>query len=299
MIVTTDNMENTEIILRVFTKSSSVFSMSSVVNKFWEKSLMTTFCKIHTYMQEPSSETETLLREACCQAADFLQNTWSLNVPDCHVYVTSRWQTIMLEQAPPLSKTVNQASLLLLRKRYALLNSLWNRSAGWFQRYGKLCLIAIKPLSDFEKMNLTHSQLYTPMSYQEKFMNTLVHELTHAFTGHLKLPLWLNEGVALLSAEKALGYGAVKRETLEYLMTPQRSPNYYQLPKLSNDKFFYHYAKGYWLTRYLLEQHEDVLRRLLSKWKFNPVINRNINKLFNNQTSDSIIRGYFLEATTS
>jgi hypothetical protein len=258
---------------------------------------MTTFCNIHMHLQEPSSETETLLREACCRAVNFLQNTWSLKIPKCHVYVTSKWQTMMLEHPPALYKTINKVSFIFLRKRYVLLDGLWNRSAGWFQRYGKLCLIAIKPLREFEKMNLTNSQLYVPMTAQEKFSNTLVHELTHAFTAHLKLPLWLNEGVALLTSEQALGYGAVKTETLDYLTTPQGGSSYYQLPKLSNEKFFYQYAKGYWLTRYLQEQHEDVLKQLLSKWKLNLVINRNVNKLFNNQASDTIIRQHFLEVT--
>lgn len=258
---------------------------------------MTTFCNIHTHMQERDEETESLLEAACCHAVDFLQNTWSLNIPNCHVYVTSRWQTIMLEQAPLLYRNLTKAFFTVRPKRYTLSDKLWSRSAGWFQRYGKLCLVAIKPLRDFEKMNLANSQLYTPMSHKEKFSNTLVHELTHAFTGHLKLPLWLNEGLALLAAEKALGYGMLKRETLEYLMTPQRGSSYYQLAKLSDEKFFYQYAKGYWLTRYLLEKHEDVLKQLLSKWKFNPIINRNVNKLFNNQTSDTIIRQYFLEVT--
>jgi hypothetical protein len=258
---------------------------------------MTTFCNIHTHQQEPSSKTEVLVREACCQAVDFLQNTWSLKVPNCHVYITAKWQTIILEQAPSLYKFMNQASFIFLRNRYKVLDSLWNRSAGWFQRHGKLCLIAVKPLHEFEKMNLTNHPLYTPMSAEEKFSNTLVHELTHAFTAHLTLPLWLNEGIALLTAERALGYGAVKRETLDYLTTPQKGSSYYQLAKLSNEKFFYHYARGYWLTRYLQEQHEDVLRQLLSKWKFNPVINRNTNKLFDNQTSDTIILQHFLGVT--
>jgi hypothetical protein len=258
---------------------------------------MTKFCEIHTHMQEPSSETESLLREACCRAVNFLQTTWSLKIPHCHVYVTARWQTIMLEHSPTLHNIINKASFILLRHRYNMLNNLWNRSAGWFQRYGKLCLIAIKPLREFEKMNLANHPLYTTMTTKERFSNTLVHELTHAFTAHLKLPLWLNEGLALLTSEEALGYGAVKKETLEYLTTPQRGSSYYQLPKLSNEKFFYQYAKGYWLTRYLQEQHEDILKQLLSKWKFNPIINRNVNKLFHNQTSDNIIRGHFLGAT--
>ncbi len=201
----------------------------------------------------------------------------------------------MLEEPPTLHKSLYKIGLAILRKRRNSLDALWNRSAGWFQRYGKLCLIAIKPLGDFQNMNLKDSSLYTPMNAKEKFCNTLVHELTHAFTSHLKLPLWLNEGVALLAAEKALGYGAVKVETLDYLTTPQKDSSYYQLPRLEGEKFFYQYAKGYWLTRYLQEQHEEVLKQLLSKWKFNAIINRNINKLFNNQTSDRILYSYFKE----
>ncbi len=260
---------------------------------------MTTFCNIHTYMLEPSEDTDTLLRGACCHAVDFLQSTWSLAIPDCHVYVTPRWQTIMLEHPPILHRSFHKVAFSLLRQQRKSLDALWSRSAGWFQRYGKLCLIAIKPLSDFQKMNLKNSRLYTPMNAEEKFSNTLVHELTHAFTAHLKLPLWLNEGIALLAAEQALGYGAVKPETLEYLMTPQKNSSYYHLPRLEGDKFFYQYAKGYWLTRYLQEQHEGVLKQLLGKWEFNPIINRNINKLFNNQSSDKILYAYFQETLQS
>ena len=251
------------------------------------------FCDIHTHILEPSGETESLLETSCCRAVNFLQNTWSLKIPTCHVYVTPHWQTIMLEQAPLLYKTLNQGSFILLRKRRVLLDKLWSRSAGWFQRYGKHCLIAIKPLPQFEKMKLTNHPLYTPMTAREKFSNTLLHELTHAFTAHLKLPLWLNEGIALLTAERALGYGAVRIETLEYLKRPQKDSSYYQLPKLEGETFFYHYAKGYWLTRYLQERHGDVLRQLLGTWKLNSIINRNINKLFNNQSSDSILYNYF------
>jgi hypothetical protein len=254
---------------------------------------MKTFCNIHTHVKGFSEETESLLDEACCRAVDFLQNTWSLKIPTCHVYVTARWQTIMLEQPPTLYRKLYKVGLSILRRRRDALGRLWDRSAGWFQRYGNLCFIAIKPLSDFQKMNLKNSPLYAPMNAKEKFCNTLVHELTHAFTAHLKLPLCLNEGIALLAAERALGYGAVRIETLEYLTKPRRDSSYYQLPKLEGETFLYHYAKGYWLIRYLQEQHEEVLKQLLSKWKLNSIINRNINKLFNNRTSDSILYSYF------
>jgi hypothetical protein len=253
---------------------------------------MTTYCDIHTHVLEPSKDTDTLLSEACCKAVDFLHNNWQLARPNCHVYVTPRWQTIFLDEPPKLWRTLYKIGFSILPKRRKMLESLWPRSAGWFERYGKLCFIAIKPLRDFQTMNLGNSPLYEAMSAREKFYNTLVHELTHAFTVHLKLPLWLNEGFALVAAEQMLGYGRVRRETLELLQTPRKKIGYLHLPNLAGEDFYYHYAKGYWLTRYLQEQ-EGGLGGFLKKPLSYQKINNHLRKLFNNQTSDSVLYQYF------
>jgi hypothetical protein len=258
---------------------------------------MTTHCNIHTHLTEPSRETESLLGEACCCAVNFLQGTWQLAVPNCHVYVTPKWQTIYLEHPPLVWKTMYKLGLSVLKNRRERLETLWQRSAGWFQRFGKLHFIAIKPLVYFQTVNLQQSPLYKPMTPSQKFCNTLVHELTHAFTVHLKLPLWLNEGFALLAAEQALGYGGLREGTLELLHTPRKTISYFKLPSLAGEDFFYHYAKGYWLTRYLEEQ--GGLEPLLKKRHSYSIINRHIQKLFNNQPTDKVLYNHFKEGQKS
>jgi hypothetical protein len=252
---------------------------------------MNTYCNIHTHTTEFDRDNETLLSEACCEAVNFLQKTWELSVPSCHVYVTRKWQTIYLEQPPFLWKTVYKLGLSVFKDRRARLEKLWQRSAGWFERYGKLHLIAIKPLQYFQSVNLGVSPLYQVMNAKQKFCNTLVHELTHAFTAHLKLPLWLNEGVALLAAEQALGYGGLKEGTLELLHTPRKRISYLNLPNLAGEDFFYHYAKGYWLTRYL-EKHGG-LEFFLRRRRGYSRINKHIQKIFNHQPIDKILYNYF------
>jgi hypothetical protein len=135
------------------------------------------------------------------------------------------------------------------------------------------------------------------MSAKEKFCNTIVHELTHAATAHLNLPFWLNEGVALLVAESALGYGHVKWETLENLTIPTKRIGYFHLP--SQQDLVQQYSEGYWLTRYLQEQYQGILRKLLSEWKFNFGINRIVNKLFFGQTRNKTLYEHFKESYQS
>jgi hypothetical protein len=252
---------------------------------------MTTFCDIQTHLTEPSRDTESLLEEACCRAVEFLQNTWQLTVPNCHVYVTTKWQTIYLEHSPFFWRTMYRLGLSVLKHRRERLETLWQRSAGWFQRYGKLHFIAIKPLTYFQTVRLEHSPLYNPMNASQKFCNTLVHELTHAFTAHLNLPLWLNEGVALFAAEQALDYGGLKEGTLELLHRPRKTIGYFKLPSLAGEDFFYHYAKGYWLTRYLEEQ--GGLEPLLKKRHTYSTINKHVQKVVSNQPIDEVLHNHF------
>ncbi|MGL4611389.1 MAG: hypothetical protein ACRCYY_17215 [Trueperaceae bacterium] len=252
---------------------------------------MTTYCTIRTHQTTPTKDTESLLEEACCDAVNFLQKTWGLNTPTCHVYVTTRWQTLYVEQPPLLWRTLYKLGLSLFKNRHHRLETLWQRSAGWFERYGNLHLIAIKPLQHFQSVNLETSPLYTPMTAKQKFINTLLHELTHAFTAHLKLPLWLNEGFALFAAEKALGYGGLREGTLELLQTPRKKISYLNLPNIAGEDFFYHYAKGYWLTRYL--EAFGGLEFFLQERKSYKSIDQYIKKVFNEQPTDKILHSHF------
>jgi len=44
-----------------------------------------------------------------------------------------------------------------------------------------------------------------------------------------------------------------------------RSGKYVKLPRITDDEIVYRYARGYWLTRYLLDEHGELLKDLLAK----------------------------------
>jgi hypothetical protein len=92
------------------------------------------------------------------------------------------------------------------------------------------------------------------------------HELVHAYANSRALPPWLNEGIAMLTVDRFFGFDTVKPQTLELLGTvvpPLRS--YLRLTKLTDTELVNLYARGYWITRYLHEEHPATLRRLLGR----------------------------------
>lgn len=92
------------------------------------------------------------------------------------------------------------------------------------------------------------------------------HELVHAYANSRGLPPWLNEGIAMLTVDRFFGFDTVKPQTLELLGTvepPLRS--YLWLSRLTDTELVKLYARGYWITRFLHEEHPDTLRRLLGR----------------------------------
>jgi hypothetical protein len=99
------------------------------------------------------------------------------------------------------------------------------------------------------------------------------HELVHAYANSRGLPPWLNEGIAMLTVDRFFGFDTVKPQTLELLGTvepPLRS--YLRMARLTDSQLVQFYARSYWITRFLLEQHPDTLRRLLG-WRLGIGIN--------------------------
>ncbi|MEE8331965.1 MAG: hypothetical protein V3R84_09350 [Acidimicrobiia bacterium] len=92
------------------------------------------------------------------------------------------------------------------------------------------------------------------------------HELVHAYATVRPLPAWLNEGIAMLTVDRFFGFDTVKPQTIELLgATTAPVRLYRRLPRLTDSELVKFYARGYWLTRYLREQHPDELQRILSQ----------------------------------
>jgi hypothetical protein len=110
------------------------------------------------------------------------------------------------------------------------------------------------------------------MFVEEKDMQVNVqhvtcHELVHACSAHLKLPLWLNEGIATVTVDRFLEKPTIRRETLEFmrrLLPKEAPPTYRELSRMGGEAIAYHGMRGYWLVRYLEEKHPGFLRRTFS-----------------------------------
>jgi len=83
----------------------------------------------------------------------------------------------------------------------------------------------------------------------------------------LKLPAWLNEGLATVTVDRYLEKQTIRTDTLELVksFTPKaRPPTYRELARQSGKAFAYHAVRGYWLVQYLEEKRPGFLRRTFS-----------------------------------
>jgi hypothetical protein len=130
--------------------------------------------------------------------------------------------------------------------------------------------IGIKPPRLLERSD---RRIGTRMFVEQQDMSVNVqlvtcHELVHACSAHLRLPAWFNEGIAVLTADRYLGKQTIRQDTLDHLQdfsTKKAPPTYRELSRMEPEAILYHATRGYWLVRYLEDQHSSSVRNMLSK----------------------------------
>jgi hypothetical protein len=145
----------------------------------------------------------------------------------------------------------------------------WPYSAAWTQRYGRRVAIGVKPPRLLEQSD---KSIGVHMFVEEKDMKTKVqhitcHELVHACSVHLKLPAWLNEGIATVTVDRFLERRTIREETLELVkgfLSKGAPRTYRELSRMSGETFAYHAVRGYWLVGYLEEKYPGFLRHAFS-----------------------------------
>jgi hypothetical protein len=103
--------------------------------------------------------------------------------------------------------------------------------------------------------------------YEKVQLNTC-HELVHAFTDHLRLPVWLHEGMAMVTVDRFAEKRTVHPETLEPVKrwSERAGPGGIEELRLEDpDAVVYLYVRGYWLTRYVEETRPGLLKGLLAR----------------------------------
>ncbi len=226
-----------------------------------------TIGKVTIVFDSREQETADLIAAACEKAIWLAHELWGLEPPeDCRVYVMTSWFRFFFQSAPWAWRILLGATIPFWSFRA---RRTWPYSAAWTQRYGRRVAIGVKPPRLLEQSDRTAG---VRMFVEEKDMRVNVqhvtcHELVHACSAHLKLPMWLNEGIATVTADRFLGRPTIRWETLAFMKgyTPKAPPpTYRELSLMGTEAIAYHGMRGYWLVRYLEDKRPGLLRQLLS-----------------------------------
>jgi len=182
-------------------------------------------------------------------------------------------------------------------------NKSWKFVGGWTQRYRGRPAIGIKSLPLLEETDRSIGKLiWVEESDQKKKVEHFTcHEMTHAFSASLRLPLWLNEGIAMITVDEYFGMPTVRSETLYLLSQEQRRSvaSYQNLVNMKNDEIAYNYVRGYWITRFLMDTNPELLKEVLQKGQNSNSIEKlisstlNINNIVLQEETDRLAFEYF------
>jgi len=220
------------------------------------------------FFDEGERDSVELIRHASEKSTRLIHECWGLATPqDCRVYIMTSWFYFVFHSAPWSWRILLAASMPLW---YWRVRKLWEYAGGWAQRYGKRRAVGVKPprLIQVANRSIGERIFLKNEDVGEKVQHITCHELVHAFTAHLKLPMWLNEGLAMLTVDRYFGEPTVRPETLETLArAPQgtRPGRYRKLRVRDEADMLYHYVRGYWLTRYIEDTRPGWLRELLER----------------------------------
>ncbi|MGB8951146.1 MAG: hypothetical protein WCC06_00570 [Candidatus Aminicenantales bacterium] len=212
-------------------------------------------------------DTADLIEGACVKALQLAQKNWGLEPPeDCRIYVMTSWLGFVFQSAPWLWRIMLGATMPFwcFRARRT-----WPYSAAWTQRYGRRAAIGVKPLRLLEQSDRS---IGVRMFIEEKdgkvkVRHVTCHELVHACAAYLRLPMWLNEGIATVTVDRFLQKPTIREETLEFIrgfLPKAAPPTYRELSRMGRDTIAYQSLRGYWLVRYLEEERPGFLKRMFS-----------------------------------
>ena len=133
-------------------------------------------------------------------------------------------------------------------------------------------MFAINPPRLLELSNKREgAYMYEPETdVQAKMRQLTCHELIHACSATLRLPAWLNEGLAFVTVDRCLGKRTIRLDTLDMLRRIQPKeppPGYRELVRLEPELIAYHGVRGYGLVKSLEESVPGFLKRNLASPK--------------------------------
>ncbi len=210
-----------------------------------------------------------LVGQACERCVPLIGSLWGLPAPQgLRVYILeSSWLYAMFHAAPWRWRPLLVVSMPAWYPRG---RRLWQVAGGWHQRYGRRRVVCVKTprLLAQAEGSIGDRIFLREEDTVAKAQQITCHELTHAFTAHLKLPVWLSEGLAMVTAERFAAKPMVRHDSLALIwqsMEIKGSLSKQAAQSGGQERVLAIYARGYWRTRYLEETRPGLLRELLAQ----------------------------------
>jgi hypothetical protein len=208
-----------------------------------------------------------LVVQACERTSKLLENEWGLPTPrDCRVYVMTSVTGFMFQSAPWLWRLIMAITMPLW---YFRAKRLWQFAGGWVQRFGGRLAVGVKPprLIRMSDRRMGERIFLEEENPEMKVEHITCHELTHAYSAHLRPTAWFNEGLAMRLVDKYFDKCTVRTDTLDLLgdnSPKQIAKRYRMLSRQDQAALVNLYVRAYWLTRYLESECPQLFRDLLT-----------------------------------
>ena len=207
----------------------------------------------------------------------FLRDQWSLQPPaNCEVHVLTDVFSFIAETVPRHLKLLVALTKPLWRARA---ERAFEIAGGWMLPWPGRMAVGVKPpgLLASAQTQLGERLFVPVLDLTEKVRHITCHELTHAWTAHLRFPPWINEGLAMRAVDHVVGYPTVRRETYaeaSWDLSALDPKAYRRVNSTDHEALLKLYATGYWLTRRLEDRAPNTLRDLLNHRRSSGEINR-------------------------
>jgi hypothetical protein len=223
---------------------------------------------LKVYFRPEDRQDAHAIEQYCLASFAVLEQLWGLKAPlNCRIFVMTDWRSFIFDSATTIQRIRYYLAYPLWVRR---IGSMWQYVGGWTLPYRKAPVVGIKPgrLASTSDRTIGRQIFIEQPDPQKKICNITAHELTHAAAAHLSLPAWLNEGLAMRTADAVLGVETVMPETLELIKKTRRGARIWFLMNLnwnprSSQDLVYRYVRGYWITRYFQQTNPNVLKSIL------------------------------------
>ena len=208
------------------------------------------------------------MAQAVEETASVVEREWGLSVPSgCEVHVLTDWEEFLDQTVPNRLRLLVKLTKPFWRSR---VERTFPLAGGWMMPWPGRPSVGVKPPELLARVpSRLGDRLFEPVpDLMEKVRHLTSHEFTHACTAHLKLPPWLNEGIAMRAVDHMVGRPTVLeglRSLAEFDLFGLDSRPYRRVKPEDHDGLIRLYATGYWVVRQLEEERPTVLDDLLKQ----------------------------------